>query len=89
MIIISPGTPSSKAHPVLFNKNFFSKIRLSHEPGISKSRVLFLSPNEREREKVCVLKIGALPSFVVVGINRSVRARARDCERREYYLKGN
>ena len=37
----------------------------------------FVSFTEREREKVCVLKIGALPSFVVVGIiDRSERARA-------------
>ena len=57
-------------------------------PGIRKSRVLFLSPNERE--KVCVLKIGArFPLLLSLElIDRSERARA-NCERREYYLKGN
>lgn len=47
----------------------------------------FVSFTERERESLCFEDRRALPSFVVVGINRSVRARARELRKERVLFK--
>ena len=74
-----------------YNNCFIFLARSFHTRAWDKQISRFVSfterERERERESLCFEDRRALPSFVVVGINRSVRARARELRKERVLFK--